>query len=214
MPCLTQQNESLEKPSKGPGSRGGKKARATGSEFEWDEARDTVLDSMRLALTVDPARLWSQGVPDRCFMLLFLRLACKMLELPETVKTGMHNKLSRGGRAALELLSGPFRLAQGMESEVSAATFMLVREHKHMPAAIARLCQQMVEKHGDARLGAELVREIGRMDMPNTSMYVAPAFHARGNCYSRESTSKFVDLWSQCMARTTVIIYSIMGHYS
>lgn len=128
------------------------------------------MEAMRLALTVEPGRLWRQGVPDRCFMLLFLRLGCKMLEIPETVKSGVQNKLSPGGHAALELLSGPFRLAQGMESEVSAATFMMVREHKHMPSTIARLCQHMVEKDGDARLGAELVREIGRMQMPVASM--------------------------------------------
>lgn len=152
------QNEVLDKPTKGPGSRGGKKAKGSGHAFAWNEARETVLDAMSLALTVDPIRLWRQGVPDRAFMLLFLRITCKMLELPETVKNG--------GQSALELLSGPFRLAQGMESEVSAATFLLVREHKHMPLAIARLCQHMVEKHGDARLGAELVREIGRMEMP------------------------------------------------
>lgn len=118
---------------------------------------------MRLALTVDASRLWRQGIPDRCFMGLFLRLACKMLELPETVKS------TKQAQLALELISEPFHMAQGMETEFSAAVFLLVRENKHLAGPVARLCGHLVEKYGDARLGAELVREIGRMDMPDVT---------------------------------------------
>ncbi|CAN0492347.1 unnamed protein product, partial [Hapterophycus canaliculatus] len=81
---------------------------------------------MRLALTVDSSRLWRQGVPDRSFMGLFLRLSCKMLEMPETVKS------ARQGHLALRLISEPFRLAPGMETEFSSAVFTLVREHRHL----------------------------------------------------------------------------------
>lgn len=96
-------------------------------------------------------------------MSLFLRLACKMLELPETVKN------ARQGQLALELISEPFHMAQGMEMEFSAAVFLSVRENKHLAEPIAKLCGKLVERHGDARLGAELVREIGRMDMPDVN---------------------------------------------
>lgn len=118
---------------------------------------------MRLALTVEPSRLWRQGVPDRCFMGLFLRLSCKMLELPETTKS------TRQADLALRLISEPFHLAQGMETEFSAAIFLLVRENRHLADFVARLCRHLVENHADARLGAELVREIGRMSMPDIS---------------------------------------------
>lgn len=161
----------LDKPTKGKGSRGGKKSASSAAAsagngkgvFKWEDAREAVLESMRLALTADASRLWRQGVPDRCFMGLFLRLACKMLELPETVKN------PRQAQLALELISEPFHLAQGMETEFSAAVFLLVRENKHLAELVARLCRHLVEKHGDARLGAELVREIGRMDMPDVN---------------------------------------------
>lgn len=159
----------LDKPAKGrgAGSRRGKKSSSStpssGGTFRWEDAREEVLASMRLALTVDASRLWRQGIPDRCFMGLFLRLACKMLELPETVKSAKQAQL------ALELISEPFHMAQGMETEFSAAVFLLVRENKHLTGPVARLCCHLVEKYGDARLGAELVREIGRMDMPDVT---------------------------------------------
>lgn len=121
---------------------------------------------MRLALTADASRLWRQGIPDRCFVNLFLRLSCKMLELPETVKS------ARQAELALQLISEPFHLGQGMETEFSSAVFFLVRENRHLAEFVARLCCHLVETHGDARLGAELVREIGRMDMPDINRWV------------------------------------------
>ena len=98
-------------------------------------------------------------------MSLFVRLACKMLELPETVKSAWQGSL------AMQLISEPFHVAHGMETEISAAVFSLVREnrekeHKHLAEFVAKLCRHLVDRHGDARLGAELVREIGRMQMP------------------------------------------------
>lgn len=168
------QTEVLGKTTKGKGSRGGKKSSSSaksssstagggGSAFKWEDAREAVLRSMRLALTVDPSRLWCQGVPDRCFMGIFLRLACKMLELPETIKNATQADL------ALELISEPFHLARSMETEFSAAVFLLLRENKHLADPLAKLCCHLVEKHGDARLGAELLREIGRMNMPDVN---------------------------------------------
>lgn len=131
-----------------------------------------VLESMCLALTADASRLWRQGVPDRCFVNLFLRLSCKMLELPETTKS------ARQADLALRLISEPFHLAQGMETEFSSAVFFLVRENKHLADFVARLCGHLVEEHGDARLGAELVREIVRMDMPEISRCVRACVHS------------------------------------
>ena len=178
------QTEGLCKPTKGKGSRGGrdKKSSSTsssssataagGGSFKWEDAREAVLESMRLALTAEPSRLWQQGVPDRCFMSLFLRLACKMLELPETVKN------ARQGPLAMQLISEPFHVAQGMETEFSAAVFSLVRENKHLAEFVAKLCRHLVDRHGDARLGAELVREIGRMHMPENRcclLYTSPS---------------------------------------
>lgn len=162
----------LDKPTRGRGSRSNKKSsassRSNGGDngaFKWEHARETVLDSMYLALTPDASRLWRQGVPDRCFVGLFLRLSCKMLELPETVKN------ARQAQLALALISEPFHMAPGMETEFSAAVFLLVRENRHLAEPLARLCCRLVEKYGDARLGAELVREIGRMDMPDVTRY-------------------------------------------
>lgn len=162
----------LDKPARGRGSRSSKKSsassRSNGGDngaFKWEHAREAVLDSMHLALTPDSSRLWRQGVPDRCFVGLFLRLSCKMLELPETVKN------ARQAQLALALISEPFHMAPGMETEFSAAVFLLVRENRHLAEPLARLCCRLVEKHGDARLGAELVREIGRMDMPDVNRY-------------------------------------------
>lgn len=162
----------LDKPARGRGSRSSKKSsassRSNGGDsgaFKWEHAREAVLDSMQLALTPDASRLWRQGVPDRCFVGLFLRLSCKMLELPETVKN------ARQAQVALALISEPFHMAPGMETEFSAAVFLLVRENRHLAEPVARLCCRLVEKHGDARLGAELVREVGRMDMPDVTRY-------------------------------------------
>eukprot|EP00903_Cladosiphon_okamuranus_P005553 g5529.t1 len=170
------QTEGLSKqPTKGKGSRGGGKKSSSSSAaengtFKWEAARQAVLESMRLALTADASRLWRQGIPDRCFVNLFLRLSCKMLELPETVKSGRQAELAQ------QLISEPFHLAQGMETEFSSAVFFLVRENKHLAEFVARLCCHLVETHGDARLAAELVREIGRMDMPDiTSKNTAAA---------------------------------------
>ncbi|CAM9483812.1 unnamed protein product [Scytosiphon promiscuus] len=129
----------------------------------WENARQAVLESMRLALTADCSRLWRQGIPDRSFMGLFLRLSCKMLELPETAKH------ARQGELALRLVAEPFRLAPAMETEISSAVFTLVRENRHLADFAARLCYDLVERHGDSRLGAELVREVGRMDMPDVN---------------------------------------------
>lgn len=122
-----------------------------------------MLESMRLALTADVSRLWRQGIPDRSFMSLFLRLSCKMLELPETARS------ARQGDLALRLIAEPFRMAPGMELEFSSAVFTLVRENRHLADFVARLCCHLVERHGDSRLGAELVREVGRMDMPDVN---------------------------------------------
>ncbi|CAM9507534.1 unnamed protein product, partial [Ectocarpus sp. 12 AP-2014] len=130
--------------------------------FKWETARQAVLESMRLALTVDSSRLWRQGIPDRSFMSLFLRLSCKMLELPETSRGG-----SRQAELASQLIAKPFHLVQGMETEVTAAVFLLVRECKHLADFVARLCWRLVDRHGDSRLGAELAREVGRMEMPD-----------------------------------------------
>ena len=94
-------------------------------------------------------------------MALFLRLACKMLELPETTKSLTQGPL------AMQLISEPFHLAKGMETEFSAAIFLLVRENDHLAGFVAKLCRHLVDRHGDERLGAELVREIGRMHMPD-----------------------------------------------
>ncbi|CAM9236529.1 unnamed protein product [Pylaiella littoralis] len=165
-----------KQPAKGKGSRGGGGKKSSSSEnnnnngaFQWEHARQAVLESMRLALTVEPSRLWRQGVPDRCFMGLFLRLSCKMLELPETTKSTRQADLS------LRLISEPFHLAQGMETEFSAAVFLLVRENRHLADFVAKLCCHLVEKHADSRLGAELVREIGRMNMPDVNSKNAAA---------------------------------------
>ncbi|CBN77248.1 conserved unknown protein [Ectocarpus siliculosus] len=156
-----------KQPAKGKGSRGGggggsRKSSPDSGAFKWENARQAVLESMRLALTVDSSRLWRQGIPDRSFMSLFLRLSCKMLELPETSRGG-----SRQAELASQLIAKPFHLAQGMETEVTAAVFLLVRECKHLAEFVARLCWRLVERHGDSRLGAELAREVGRMEMPD-----------------------------------------------
>lgn len=170
-PARTQTQTAVlsKQPAKGKGSRGGGGKKSSSSDnngaFEWEHARQAVLESMRLALTVEPSRLWRQGVPDRCFMSLFLRLSCKMLELPETTKS------TRQADLALRLISEPFHLALGMETEFSAAVFLLVRENRHLADFVAKLCRHLVEKHADSRLGAELVREIGRMDMPDINRY-------------------------------------------
>ncbi len=170
-----------KQPAKGKGSRGGggeggrrsasskSSSDGGGGAFKWEDARLLVLESMNLALTADASRLWRQGVPDRCFVNLFLRLSCKMLELPETTKH------ARQAALALRLISEPFRLAQGMVTEFAAAVFLLVRENRHLADFVARLCCHLVEKHSDSRLGAELVREIGRMDMPDINRCGAPA---------------------------------------
>lgn len=171
------QNAGLDKPTRDTGSRAGAKQSSTSGGFEWEHARETVLMDMRLALTVDPSRLWCQGVPDRTFMGLFLRLSCKMLEVAETVNTLGGGAFVTVGQAALDLISGPFLMAQGMESEVSAAAFQLVRGYKHLASPIAKLCHQLVEKHGDSRLGAELLRDIGRMEMPDVSRWVFATAH-------------------------------------
>lgn len=155
-----------KQPAKGKGSRGGgggsRKSSPDSGAFKWETARQAVLESMRLALTVDSSRLWQQGIPDRSFMSLFLRLSCKMLELPETSRSS-----SRQAELASQLIAEPFHLAQGMETEVTAAVFLLVRECRHLAEFVARLCWRLVERHADSRLGAELVREIGRMEMPD-----------------------------------------------
>ncbi|CAN0557538.1 unnamed protein product, partial [Ectocarpus sp. 8 AP-2014] len=138
---------------------GSRKSSSDSGVFKWENARQAVLESMRLALTVDSSRLWRQGIPGRSFMSLFLRLSCKMLELPETSRSG-----SRQAELASQLIAKPFHLAQGMETEVTAAVFLLVRECKHLAEFVARLCWRLVEMHGDSRLGAELAREVGRME--------------------------------------------------
>lgn len=158
-----------KQPARGKGSRGGgggRKSSSAKESFEWENARESILASMRLALTVDSSRLWRQGIPDRSFMGLFLRLSCKMLELPETAKS------TRQGGLALQLIAEPFRLAPSMETEFSSAVFTMVRESRHLADFAARLCCYLVEKHGDSRLGAELVREVGRMEMPDVNRYI------------------------------------------
>ena len=184
------QTEGLSKqPARGKGSRGGgkksssssssKSSQDDGGAFKWEDARQAVLESMRLALTADASRLWRQGIPDRCFVNLFLRLSCKMLELPETVKSGRQADL------ALQLISETFHLAQGMETEFSSAVFFLVRENKHLADFVAKLCGHLVDTHGDSRLGAELVREVGRMDMPEISRWVGGCARAGGRAGGR-----------------------------
>lgn len=156
----------VDKTAKGGGKKS-KKSTATAASslsFEWESARETVMRALCFALAVDPTRVWRQSVPDRMFMGLFLRLACKVLELPG---------FPSARQIALELIGGTFLMAPGMESEISAAVFQLVCGCGHQPtlAAFAKLCHELVEKHSDARLGAELVRDIGRMEMRESSRY-------------------------------------------
>ncbi|CAN0122476.1 unnamed protein product, partial [Discosporangium mesarthrocarpum] len=139
------------------GGRGGSAKNKKAEDFSWERDREEVLSTLRVALGADMSRLWSQGIPETRFVGLFFRLACRMLETP----------LGKAGRTlAMELVSVPFCLVRGVESEVCAAVFSLLREHgEHLAAPIAEMCLSLAVQDTDVRLPAELLREIGRMDM-------------------------------------------------
>ncbi|CAM9833238.1 unnamed protein product [Chrysoparadoxa australica] len=152
------QNEMLQDRPKGR-----KKAQPKDhGKFNWEMVRGDALQSMSLALSVDMSRLWNMGVPDEAFILLFTRLAEKILELPTTLLT-KDAKLS-----IFELIGVPYSSAASMAIPICASVLQQITTHKHLPSVMAELCLYMARFHKDKRLASDLVREIGRMPMTDS----------------------------------------------
>jgi non-SMC mitotic condensation complex subunit 1, N-term len=166
------QNELLQPKVKAVGTAAARKKAAAAAakedgKFVWETAREEVLGTMALALTVDLQRLWNLGVSDEAFASLFPRLAYKMLEVPATLRA----KAARA--SALALIAVPYHAVSALAAPVGAAVLQLISDHEHLTSPMAELCAQLAGEHRDTRLAAELLREIGRMNVAEAARNAA-----------------------------------------
>eukprot|EP00953_Heterococcus_sp_UTEX-ZZ885_P025890 14036-Heterococcus_DN1.PRE.1 len=152
------QNELLQPKVKAVGTAAARKKAAAAAakedgKFVWETAREEVLGTMALALTVDLQRLWNLGISDEAFASLFPRLAYKMLEVPATLRA----KAARA--SALALIAVPYHAVSALAAPVGAAVLQLISDHEHLTSPMAEVCAQLAGEHRDTRLAAELLRE-------------------------------------------------------
>jgi len=155
--------------AQGAGKGKKKKAeKAADSSFEWEgelqlKAAQSLLygtAAITNQKTSGFKSIWSLGVPDEEFVLLFPRFSYQVLELPANTQS----RAKELKQVMLKLIAEPFHRIPTLNVLISPNLIELVRKFEHFPSVIADLCQLLLEEYDDSRLTPEILRDIGKMD--------------------------------------------------